>query len=162
MKNQLLCLSIVLLSVISFSCKKNLVYADYTRGGGGSSTGGAPLEPSPTGFKRNNGNGTCGGRAQVRVLFGSGVPSYAPTLINIFKPTNGVLGSPLSGYLFETGDVAHLTDNNPYISYCIGSSTSTSASAANIPPANTIVLEFYFPASNQYYLIDSEGDPYFL
>ena len=162
MKNQLLLLSIALLSIVSFSCKKNLVYADYTRGGGGSSTGGAPLEPSPTGFKRNNGNGTCNGAAQIRVLFANTKPSYAPTLINIFQPVNGYLGSALSGYTFDAADIAHMTDNNPYSSFCIHSSTSTAASAGNIPPANTLVLEFYYPLSNQYFLIDQEGDPYYL
>lgn len=162
MKNQLLCLGIALLTLGSFSCKKSLTYSDYSRGGGASNGGGAPLEPSPTGFKRNNGNGTCAGAAQIRVLFGSGVPSYAPTLLNIFQPSGGMLGAPLSGYVFDVADVTHMLDQNPFSSFCIHSSTSTSASAGNIPPANTLVLEFYYPNSNQYFLIDQEGDPYYL
>ena len=161
MKNQLLLLSISLISIISFSCKKNLLEDTSVRGGGGSAGGTIVLQPPPTGFKRNNGNGTCGGSAQVRIMFSTN-PTLAPQLINVYQPANGILGSALSGYSFDLGDTSHLSSNNGYISYCIHGTYVSPANSGNLPPANAIVLEFYYPQSNQYFLINNEGDPYFL
>ena len=93
MKKKLLFLTVALLSFATFSCKKNLLgTTTYLRGGGGS-TGGIPNEPTPTGFKRNNGNGTCGGSAQIRVSIDT-CPSYAPTLEAIYQETSATTFGP--------------------------------------------------------------------
>ena len=159
MKKQLLFLVVALISLISFSCKKNLLgTTTYIRGGGGS-TGGAVQLPLATGFKRNNGNGTCGGAAQIRVTFDT-IPGYAPTLEAIYQPTGTVLGPALTGYTFNAGDMGPTGNNNKYISYCIP--LSGGANSSNLPPANTLVLQFYYPTTGQVFLINNEGDPYYL
>ena len=156
MKKQLLFLIVALISLISFSCKKNLLgTTSYIRGGGGS-TGGIILMPMATGFKRNNGNGTCGGNAQIRVTFDT-IPGYTPTLEAVYQPSGNVLGPALTGITFGVGD---MTISSKYISYCIyGTGCS---SCGNIPPANSIVLQFYYPTTGQVFLINNEGDPYYL
>lgn len=159
MKKQLLFLSVVLLSLVFFSCKKNLLATNsYIRGGGGAS-GGVALEPKPTGFKRNNGNGTCGGNAQVRVTIDT-CPNYAPTLEAIYEPNGTDLGPALTGLTYGAGDMAPCSNNNKYISFCIYGAGG--ASSGNLPPANRIVLQFYYPTTGQVILINNEGDPYYL
>ena len=168
MKKKLLFLSIVLITLIAFSCKKNLLTTDpYVRGGGGTDMG-APPQPRPTGFKRNNGNGTCNGSAQIRVSFDT-CPSYAPILEAIYQPSSTSLGNALSNFTFDqkfssltpstNGDLAPCSNNNKYVSYCIFGLGG--ASTGNIPPANTLVLQFFYPTTGQVFFINNEGDPYY-
>ena len=80
MKKHLLFLSIALISITIFSvsCKKtNLDGVTVVRGGGGSS--GGIVHVYPDFFKRNNGNGTCGGSGQIRAQYNScPVDFYSP------------------------------------------------------------------------------------
>lgn len=152
MKKQVLFVAIALLSILSFSCKKNLLGTDtYIRGGGGSSGNPVTLEPGPNSFKRNNGNGTCNGSAQIRAGYAT-CPSVAPILEAVYHPSNGVLGPALTGLTYATGDMTPCSNNNSYISYCIF--------GGNIPPANSIVMQFYYPTTGQVFLINNEGEPY--
>ena len=160
MKTKLLFLAVALLSLATISCKKNLLGStSYIRGGGGA-TGVIPQEPRPTGFKRNNGNGTCGGSAQIRVTLDT-CPSYAPTLEAVYQPTSATdLGPALTGFTMGSGDMAPCSNNNKYISFCIYGAGG--ASSGNLPPANTLVLQFFYPTTGQVILINNEGDPYYL
>ena len=152
MKKQLLFVAVALLSIVSFSCKKNLLGTDtYIRGGGGASSG--TLEPGPSSFKRNNGNGTCGGSAQIRAGYDV-CPGSLPVLEAVYHPSNGVLGPALTGLTFGAGDMTPCSNNNSYISFCIY--------GGNIPPANSIIMQFYYPSTGQVFLINNEGDPYIL
>ena len=152
MKKQLLFLSVVLLSLISFSCKKNLLGTEsYIRGGGGTTTS-VPLQPKPSGFKRNNGNGTCGGSAQVRVSYDT-CPGYTPILEAIYYPSSTDLGPALPGLTFGIGDKAPCSNNNGYVSFCIY--------GGNIPPANSVIMQFFYAETGQVFFINNEGVPYY-
>ena len=103
--------------------------------GGSSSGGGVPPQPCPTSFTRNNGDGTCGGEAQIRLYF-TQAPTYAPTLENIYYN-----GQPLITNIMPIeGDVADLATKG-YISYCLPT--------ANIPPAIKLTVVFRYTQSTQ-------------
>jgi hypothetical protein len=101
------------------------------REAGGSSQGVSSNEPCPVYFKRNNGNGTCGGDAEIRLVF-TQHPANAPVLIGIWYNGNQVPGIELPSY----GDINQL-EKKGYISYCLY--------GANIPAANKITLQFRYP-----------------
>ena len=130
MKKNIFTLCLIISSLL-FSDK---IFAQ--RDTGGSSDGsGAPPQPCPVSFVRNNGDGTCGGQAQIRLYF-SQVPSYAPTLENILYN-----GEPLltNGYPIY-GNVADIATKG-YISYCIPTS--------NIPAAIKLTVIFRYRNSVQ-------------
>lgn len=80
-------------------------------------------------FKRNNGDGTCGGDTEIRLNF-SQQPDYAPVLVAIWgdgKPVDGVI-------LPVDGDMSSL--DKGYISYCLQGS--------NIIAAKKITLQFHY------------------
>ena len=152
MKSKLLSFGLLVLTVISFSCKKELLPGE-SRGGGGSSNMTYVPQPLPTFFKRNNGNGTCGGSAQIRLVYAVQPTTY-PTLIAIYNSPVGMqLGQPLNGFTFGAG-VSGGNNNNAYTSYCIF--------GGNIPPANALVLKFKYPETGQWFLVSQEGTPYIL
>ena len=151
MKKTLLFLSIAAVSIFAVSCKKtNLEGVTILRGGGGSS-GGEVLE-LPDFFKRNNGNGTCGGSAQIRAQYII-CPTQLPTLDKVFSIGSGGTLIEIPGLTFGVGDVGPCSNNNGYISYCIF--------GGNIPPINKVVLQFTYP-SGTVILLNSEGDPYII
>ena len=93
-------------------------------------------------FKRNNGNGNgvCGDRAQIRVVFGPMPPTVAdiPKLKAIWYQGNNLLGTNVS--VSATTIVDH---TQPYISYCLhGLLPAPGVSGGNIPPAEKLTLEF--------------------
>lgn len=86
-------------------------------------------QPCGTFFKRNNGDGTCGGDAEIRLSF-SQQPDYAPTLVAIWydgQQANDVI-------LPVEGDMSSL--DKGYISYCLQGS--------NIPAAKKLTLQFHY------------------
>jgi hypothetical protein len=101
------------------------------RDAGGTNQGVSTIEPCPESFKRNNGNGTCGGDAQIRLTFNQ-LPSTAPALVGIWYNGNLINGIVLPAY----GNINEL-DKKGYISYCLD--------GMNIPPANKITLQFRYP-----------------
>ncbi len=137
MKKQILSLCIVMACALTFS---NTTFAQSARDAGGSSDGsGLPPQPCPTAFTRNNGDGACGGAAQIRLYF-SQAPSYAPTLQNILYN-----GQPLFTNMSPiTGNIADLATKG-YISYCIPTS--------NIPPAIKLEVILKYTNSTQDYCV---------
>ena len=124
-------LGIALMTIFSLTNKS---FAQ--RDSGGSADGGTqPPQPCAINFTRNNGDGTCGGTAQIRLYF-SQVPAYAPTLENILYN-----GEPLLTNAFPiNGNVADIATNG-YISYCLPTS--------NIPPAIKLTLVLRYTNSTQ-------------
>ncbi len=106
-----------------------------TRDTGGSADGSCLTYPSPSLFKRNNGQGTCGGDAQIRLYFNER-PTVVPTLMAIYYN-----GEQVAGVLVPIeGDISTF-DKKGYVSYCI--------SGTNIPPAHKLTLQFHFANSCQ-------------
>jgi len=148
MKKYLLFFSIAMISIISVSCKKtNLEAITVIRGGGGSASG--EVLELPDFFKRNNGNGTCGGSAQIRAQY-TICPTQLPVLDKVYSIGNGTI-TEIPGLTFGAGDVGPCSNNNGYISYCIY--------GGNIPPITKVILQFTYP-SGAVILLNSEGDPY--
>lgn len=129
--------NLTIFAAIIFTCCLFTTKTFAQRDAGGSSSGNTIPEPCPTNFKRNNGDGTCGGSAQIRLSF-SQSPSYAPTLVGLWYDD----GTPITNiFLPVPGDISDLSAKG-YISYCL--------MGGNIPPAKKIVAQFYFPHTNQY------------
>lgn len=104
--------------------------------GDGGPDGEPKSQPSPTYFKRNNGNGTCGREAEIRVAFNL-IPDYFPTIREIMY----------AGYRINVDinpiDALALAKKG-YVSYCVGS---------DIPPACKLSLTFNYHGSNQTFLL---------
>ena len=140
MKNKLLSICVIAFICLLFS---NNIFAQ--RGAGGSSDGSGdgsgtgvqtvPPQPCPTSVKRNNGQGTCGGDAQVRLRFGQ-LPDFAPTLVAIWDGDQQITDVMLP----VEGDVSKLATKG-YISYCLDGS--------NIPPAHKLIFQFHYANSTQ-------------
>ena len=94
-----------------------------------------PTQPSPTSFKRNNGQGTCGGDAQIRLYFNER-PTVIPSIMAIYYE-----GGPVEGILLPIeGDISTF-DKKGYVSYCI--------TGSNIPPAHKLTIQFHYANSCQ-------------
>ncbi len=131
---KLLFTSIMLISICLTSIK---TFAQPAPGnsGGGIGGGGAAVQPCPVSFKRNNGNGTCGGDAQIRLSFNQ-LPQFAPELVLVSYD-----GAEITTIIMPVeGDVSNLASKG-YVSYCLN--------GANIPPAKKLVLHFRYAGSNQ-------------
>jgi hypothetical protein len=109
-------------------------------GGGGSADGGgtvgntAPAQPLTIHFTRNNGDGTCGDKAQIRMYYTT-APTVAPVLTQIYYQ-----GQPLySNFTPVTGNIADFATKG-YVSFCLPTQ--------NIPPAIKLTLT-YNPSSTQ-------------
>lgn len=119
-----------LLAIAFCMCISTTSFAQRTAGG---SSGGEPPQPCPVSFVRNNGDGTCGGSAQIRLYYTT-PPTIAPTLQTILYN-----GEPLlSNGLPVTGDLANYATNG-YVSFCLPTS--------NIPPAIKLTLVIYYTDS---------------
>lgn len=115
-------------------------------GGGTTGSGGTTFACPAVSFKRNNGNGTCLGYAQIRVVFPDQFTSgfIVPTIVSITYqglpvkfaiPTDGIVGVPT-----YTGQ--------GYISYCLGTMSQFpgfSKELSNIPPAYKLQIVFKYP-----------------
>lgn len=107
----------------------------FSQDAGGSASGYANSQPCPVSFKRNNGNGTCGGDAQIRLNFNE-APQFAPTLVAVYYN-----GAAVTGIILPIeGDLSNFAAKG-YISYCL--------SGSNIPPAKKLVLHFRYPGTGQ-------------
>ena len=135
MKKKFLSFTVIVLSLCIFSTTS---FAQTDPGGtgdgsgtGGTGTGGGTLTPpQPVGyhFTRNNGDGTCGGEAQIR-LFYTTVPTVMPSLTQIYYN-----GAPLyTNFLPVTGNASTFAQYG-YLYFCLGQ--------ANIPPAIKLTLTY--------------------
>jgi hypothetical protein len=123
---------LVFVLFISFSSHGFAQAAPGDSGNGGADGVGS-TQPSPVSFKRNNGNGTCGGEAQIRVAFDL-KPDYLPVMEEIKYE-----GCTLP-VVFGDIDASQLAKKG-YVSYCILS--------GNIPPAGKIAIKFHYYQTNQ-------------
>ncbi|MDB5223471.1 MAG: hypothetical protein JWN83_2138 [Chitinophagaceae bacterium] len=164
MKKKLLTFAFVLLSACIFSTNSFSQGAPGDDGssgedaGGGSVDGGGAAFVCPTvSFKRNNGNGTCLGYAQIRVVFsdqftaGFVIPTitsitYQGQPVHYSLPPDGIVGIPT-----YTGQ--------GYISYCLGTMSQFpgfSKELNNIPPAYKLQITFKYGIDK--YCTVSEND----
>lgn len=102
------------------------------------------LQPPPVYFKRNNGNGTCGGVAEIRVYF-SAFPDYPPTIEEIRSEARAV-----TGVVINDIDASEFTRKG-YISYCI--------SSADIIPAVKLWIRFHYEKSGQDFWVTESLNP---
>lgn len=131
MKKKLLSLTFIILSICFVSASS---FAQIAPGDSGSGT---PVPPQPLAyhFTRNNGDGTCGGAAQIRLYYTT-APTVAPVLTQIYYN-----GEPLyTNLLPVTGDIAGYATNG-YVSFCLPT--------ANIPPAIKLTLTYVPGGSGQ-------------
>jgi len=116
---------------------------------GGSATGGPDGEvssqPSPVSFKRNNGNGTCGGQAEIRVAFNL-IPDFMPTIEEIRSGQRSV-----EGVVIDNIDASDLAKKG-YVSYCI--------SSTNILPAVKLWIKFHYVQTNQTFWLAESFNPH--
>ena len=123
--------------VLSFLIISNITFAQEDSGGYSSGGGGTPPDgsgttvtpqPLPFHFTRNNGDGTCGGQAQIRMYY-STAPTTIPVLSQIYYN-----GEPLfSNFTPVNGDVSTYASTG-YVSFCL--------SQSNIPPAIKLTLTY--------------------
>ena len=132
MKKTLLSVTVVLFMTL-FSTN---VFAQPAPGDSGApppdpgGTGGTSVPAQPLGyhFTRNNGDGTCGGEAQIRLYYTT-KPTVAPVLTQIYYQ-----GAPLyTNFLPVTGNIADYATKG-YVSFCLATS--------NIPPAIKLTLTY--------------------
>ena len=125
-------LAFILVVIICISANNTFA---QTRDAGGTGDGITPAQPCPVSIKRNNGQGTCGGDAQVRLSFNQ-LPDFAPTLVAIWYNGEKInyITTPV------TGDASNLLQKG-YISYCL--------EGGNIPPAHKLVFQFHYANAPQ-------------
>ena len=133
MKKTLLSLTVVLFMTF-FSTNVFAQPAPGDDGSGGvlppdlGGTPSVPPQPLAYHFTRNNGDGTCGGEAQIRMYYTT-APTVAPVLTQIYYQ-----GAPLyTNFLPVSGDIAGYATKG-YVSFCL--------STANIPPAIKLALTY--------------------
>lgn len=132
MKKRLLTFAILIiaLSITSTGFAQGDTGGSAGGGTGGTSGGGTTVAAQPLGihFTRNNGDGTCGGQAQIRMYYTT-APTVAPVLTQI-----DYNGSPLyANFAPVTGDISNYATQG-YVSFCLNTS--------NIPPAIKLILTY--------------------
>lgn len=138
MKKRLLTFTVLILSltITSTSFAQDDTGGSAGGGTGGTSGGGTTVVAQPTAihFTRNNGDGTCGMQAQIRMYYTT-APTAAPVLNQIWYN-----GAPLySNFTAVTGDISNYATKG-YVSFCLPTS--------NIPPAIKLTLD-YAPSATQ-------------
>lgn len=143
MKKRLLTFAVLALSLCISSTS---TYAQDDSGGAAGSTGSvnnggstavavSTTQPLGIHFTRNNGDGTCGERAQIRLYY-TVAPTVAPVLTQIYYN-----GQPLyTNLLPVTGNIADFASKG-YVSFCLPT--------ANIPPAIKLSLSYNPGGSSQ-------------
>ena len=131
MKKKLLSLTVIVMSLFLVSTSSMAQTAPGDSGGGippdGSGTS-IPAQPLGYHFTRNNGDGTCGGEAQIRLYYTT-APTVAPVLTQIYYQ-----GAPLYTNLMPvTGNLSTYATKG-YVSFCLPTS--------NIPPAIKLTLTY--------------------
>jgi hypothetical protein len=132
MKKKLFPIAVFVLFISLFSLNSFGQSAPGDSGSGGVD-GEVPSQPSPVSFKRNNGNGTCGGEAQIRVAFDK-KPDWFPFIEEIKYEGHSI---PV---VFGDIDASQLARKG-YVSYCILS--------GNLPAAGKIAIKFHYYKTNQ-------------
>jgi hypothetical protein len=141
MKKRLLTSAILFLSFCILSTTSFAQTAPGDSGGdtsGGSTDGGGTaVVPQPTAieFFRNNGDGTCGGQAQIRLYYTT-APTIAPTLDNILYN-----GAPLIANFVPTGSILADLTTKGYFSFCLP--------VSNIPPAIKLTIQYHYGGTTQ-------------
>ena len=144
MKKNLFSLAVLVLSLSIFSTK---TFAQETPGGSGDGSGSpeagmtagtvqaTAIQPAAVQFFRNNGEGTCGGSAQIRLYYTT-VPTIAPTLDNITYNGQSLIANftPVRSIL---GDIT----TKGYFSFCLP--------ASNIPPVIKLVIQYHYEGTPQ-------------
>jgi hypothetical protein len=131
----------VLALFISLFCSDSFAQPDPGGSAGGEPDGHPISQPSPISFKRNNGNGTCRGEAEIRVAFNL-IPDYMPALEEIKYQGNSI------GFVLGNIDTSQVAKKG-YASYCIMS--------GNLPPAKKLALKFHYTRSNQtFWLVEND------
>jgi hypothetical protein len=102
------------------------------------------LQPAPLSFKRNNGDGTCGGEGEIRVVFPY-MPDYLPTIDQVRAFERDV-----QGIVIEGGAGSEFQQKG-YISYCIKS--------ANILPACKLWIRFHYEVTGQDFWVTESLNP---
>lgn len=141
MKKNLFSLAILVLS-ITISSK---TFAQEAPGGSGDGSGSidagtaagpsTAIQPSAVQFFRNNGDGTCGGSAQIRLYYTT-VPTIAPTLDNIIYN-----GQPLIANFTPVRSILGDITTKGYFSFCLP--------ASNIPPVIKLVIQYHYEGTAQ-------------
>ena len=111
---------------------------------GDAATGTIALQPAPLSFKRNNGNGTCGREAEIRVTFPI-VPDWMPNIEEIRAAEQ-----TLQGIIVTNIDASEAAQKG-YVSYCI--------SSGNILPAVKLWIKFHYEKTNQSYWVAESFNP---
>lgn len=135
MKKKLSIAAVLFLSFFSVATFAQDVPGDW---GSGGPDGHPKSQPSPVAFKRNNGNGTCGREAEIRLYF-KAKPDYMPTIQGILYEGNRINCdiNPIDTSLLA---------KKGYVSYCIGNT--------NLPPACKLALILNYYQSNQTFLME--------
>lgn len=141
MKKQLLTLAVILSLSIFSTTTFGQDDTGGSAGGGGTppdlsgGTGTIPTQPTGVHFTRNNGDGTCGGVAQIRMYY-TVAPTVQPELTQVYYQ-----GQPLySNFSPVKGNIADFATKG-YVSYCL--------STSNIPPAIKLTLTYKPGGTNQ-------------
>ena len=133
--------TVLLLSLCFFST--DTFAQDEVPGGSSDGTGGTvdgggttvAVQPLAVHFIRNNGDGTCGGLAQIRLYY-SIAPTIAPVLTQIYYE-----GQPLySNFSPVKGDISKYSTTG-YVNFCLN--------VSNIPPAIKLTLTYNPGGTNQ-------------
>ncbi len=137
MKKKLFSFALLALSLCLFSTNTFAQTAPGDSGGGlppdGGGTVSEPAQSLGYHFTRNNGDGTCDMKAQIRLYYTT-APTVAPVLNQIFYN-----GAPLyTNMLPVTGNIADYATKG-YVSFCL--------STSNIPPAIKLTLDYRASAS---------------
>jgi hypothetical protein len=96
--------------------------------GGRATATSSPTQPLGVHFTRNNGDGTCGEKAQIRLYY-TVAPTVAPVLTQIYYQNDQLY----TNLLPITGNITDFA-NKGYISFCLPT--------ANIPPAIKLSLTY--------------------
>jgi hypothetical protein len=141
MKKRLFTFAILLFTTCLFSAN---VFSQPAPGDDGGTGGGLPVDgggttvvtqPEAIHFTRNNGDGTCGGMAQIRMYYAT-APTTAPVLTQIYYN-----GAPLyTNFTAVTGDISNYATTG-YVSFCLNTS--------NIPPAIKLTLTYNASSAQQ-------------
>ena len=124
----ILFISLCVFSVSSFAQDVPGGSGDGSTPPDGGGTGSTVSQPVAIHFTRNNGDGTCGGLAQIRMYYTT-APTAAPVLTQIYYN-----GAPLySNFTAVTGDISNYATTG-YVSFCL--------STSNIPPAIKLTLTY--------------------
>ena len=124
----ILFISLCVFSVSSFAQDVPGGSGDGSTPPDGGGTGSTVSQPLAVHFTRNNGDGTCGGLAQIRLYYTT-APTAAPVLTQIYYN-----GAPLyANFTAVTGDISNYATTG-YVSFCLNTS--------NIPPAIKLTLTY--------------------